>query len=100
MNKDELILEIIEKVHDQVQDISRKVDVLQQEQARHGVLHDVNAKNLDEHMARTEASEERLAVIEKYLTFVTSCIKIVTAAGGILLFFVKILPAISHLFHQ
>lgn len=100
MNKDELILEIIEKVHEQVQTTSAKVDELQQEQARHGILHEVNALNLEKHMARTEAAEERLAVIEKHFMFVGSAIKVITGLSAIVVFSIKVIPFILHLLQK
>ena len=92
MSNDQLILEIIEKVYDDVKTTSRKVEELQIEQVRQGEIHRFNSRNLDEHMARTEANEERLEVIEKHVMFVNSTIKVIAACGGVILFLVKVLP--------
>jgi hypothetical protein len=100
MSRDDLILEIIEKVHEQGQQTARKVEEIQHEQARHGVLHEVNASNLKEHMARTEAAENRLAIIEKHFMFIASGIKIVTGIAAIIVFFVKVMPVVIHLFQK
>lgn len=85
MNKDDLILEIIEKVHEQGQITARKVDELQIELARQGEIHRVNTDNLEEHMSRTENLEKRIA-------FYDSVAIIVSGLAAIILFFVKLLP--------
>lgn len=92
MSNEQLILEIIEKVHEQNTIHARKIDELQIEIVRQGEIHRFNSKNLDEHMARTEANEQRLEVIEKHVMFVNSAIKVIAAIGGLILFTVKILP--------
>lgn len=104
MNRDELILEIIEKVHEQsqntakdVKDLTLELKQLSIEVAKQGELHKINASNLDEHMARTAANEERVLLIEKHVMFVNSVIKVVTAIGAITLFVLKVLPFLSNL---
>lgn len=96
-SRDDLILEIIEKVHEQGQRTAQKVDELKHEQARHGVLHEINAANLKEHMSRTEANENRLAIIEKHFMFIASGIKILTGIAAVVVFAVKVGPFIGRL---
>ena len=108
MKTEELILEIIEKVHEQSQLTARKVDELQIEQVRQGELHRYNAKNLEVHMARTESNEKliqtieedsnkRLQALEKKALFIDFIVKIVLSVGGLILFAVKVLPYLSTL---
>lgn len=108
MKTDELILEIIEKVHEQGQITARKVDELQIEQVRHGELHRYNANNLEKHMARTESNEalievlrestdERLKLLEKRSLFVDFTIKAIAVIGSIILFAIKVIPFLSRL---
>ena len=99
MNKDELILEIIEKVHENVSKLESKVDIIQMEQVRQGELHNFNSKNLEDHMARTAASEDRLAVLEHRDQFIVSVIKVITYGAAIIAFFVKVVPFIANHFH-
>lgn len=90
MSNEELILEIIEKVHEQSRETASRVNDLQIEQVRQGEIHRVNSKNLEEHMRRTEAVEKRVA-------FYDSVAIVVAGLGTIALFILKILPAISGL---
>ena len=88
MNKEELILEIIEKVHEQSQITARKVDELQIEQVRQGEMHRINTTNLIEHMARTESVEKRVA-------FYDSVAVTITGLAAVTLFIVKVIPYLS-----
>jgi hypothetical protein len=97
MNKEELLLEIIEKVHERSLETAKMVQELQIEQVRQGEMHKRNTDNLEEHMARTEANEARILLIEKHVAFVNSVIKIITAGGAILLFLIKVLPYLNSL---
>lgn len=89
MNKEELLLDIIEKVHDQCKETSRKVDELQIEQVRQGEMHRINTENLKEHMKRTESVEKRLA-------FYDSVSVTVAGIAAIILFLIKVIPVLSH----
>jgi len=89
MNKEELLLEIIEKVHEQGQITARKVDELQIEQVRQGEIHRINSKNLEDHMARAENLEKRVA-------FYDSIVKVVAGLSATILFFAKVLPYLKH----
>lgn len=90
MDNNELILEIIEKVHEQVQKLDNKVDVLTIEQVRQGEMHRINTANLEKHMARTELLEKRIA-------FYDSVSIIIAALAAIVLFAIKVWPILSHL---
>ena len=92
MNKDELILEIIEKVHETTKENTKRLNELQIEQVRQGEMHKRNTDSLVEHMARTEANEQRIVLIEKHVAFVNSVIKVVTAVGAVTLFIIKAWP--------
>lgn len=88
MNKEDLLLEIIEKVHDQGKDTAYRVSDIQQELARQGELHKINTKNLDEHMARTESLEKRVAFYDSISVIVAGC-------AALTLFIIKIYPYLS-----
>ncbi len=85
MKSEELLLEIIEKVHEQTQLTARKVEEVQIEQVRQGELHRINTDNLKEHMART-------ANLEKRVAFYDSISVILAGLTGITLFVIKLLP--------
>lgn len=102
MSREELILEIIEKVHENVQRLESKIDALSEEQIRQNVV-------VTEHERRSTAAEKRLELIheemnerlgslEKDANFAHTLIKISTYGGAIILFFVKVLPFISSKF--
>lgn len=92
MNKDEILLDIMEKVHDKVERISADVQDIKIQQARQdGVV--------EEHSRRSTASEGRLEFLENHVLMVNHTIKIIKISGQILLgfitvigFFAKVLP--------
>jgi hypothetical protein len=90
MNKDELILEIIEKVHEQSSETARKVGEIQVEQARQGVVLVQNTEHLDEHMTRT-------ANLEKRVAFYDSVIIVLTGIAAVVVFAIKVLPYVIRL---
>lgn len=91
MTNDDLILEIIEKVHENVQKVENKLDGIAAEQVRQNII-------VERHEQRSTASEGRLELLEKDAQFVRNLIKILTALSGIALFILKIYPAlVSHL---
>lgn len=92
MNNDELILEIIEKVHEQGQNTAKRVEEMQMEQARQGVIIAKNEENLRDHMTRT-------ANLEKRVAFYDSIVVIVAAIASVVLFVIKVLPYINRLIH-
>lgn len=92
MNKEELILEIIEKVYDKSKETDRKVEELSKEVAAQRTLHEKNSVVLEEHMRRTEANETQIDYVKKHVVFVNSVIKVIGGIGAVVLFFVKVLP--------
>jgi hypothetical protein len=89
-SKDELILDILERVHDKVELLGTDVQSLKVEQVRHFEMHKTNAANLEQHMSRTEANENRLELLEKDAQFFRNFIKFVTISGALLLFGLKV----------
>lgn len=96
-DKDELLLGIVEKIADNVEDLKNEITELKIEQARQGVIHSVNSVNFEEHMARTKANEQRIILVEKHVFFVNSALKVITAIGGVSLFVLKVLPLLKNL---
>lgn len=100
MNRDELILEIIEKVHDSVERLNTRVNELQIEQIRQGEMHVRNTVSVEEHIRRSNALEENLELlrsevkpIQKHVDIVEFCTKAVMwlVGSGAILFVVKLL---------
>ena len=91
MQRDELILEIIEKVHEQGQETARNVKEIQLEQVRQGVTLAQNTSDVAEHMSRT-------ATLEKRVAFYDSAVIVITGLAAVCLFFIKVLPYITRLF--
>ena len=100
MDKTELILEIIEKVHDNVQRVENKVDAIADEQVRQNVI-------VERHEQRSTTAEKRLELFEMEVTarlsnlekdsqFARNAVTIVAAIGAIVVFFVEILPLFAH----
>ena len=100
MDKTELILEIIEKVHDNVQRVESKVDAMAEEQTRQNVV-------VERHEQRSTTAEKRLELfemevstrlsnLEKDSQFARNAVTIIAALGAIVVFFVKILPLFAH----
>lgn len=100
MNKEELLLEIIEKVHSNVQELSKEVNEVRIEQVRQGEIHIRNTVNVEEHVRRSNALEESIAIlreefkpIQTHVEIVKFCVKVVCwliGSGG-LLYLVKAL---------
>lgn len=99
-DKDDLLLGIMEKIADDVNNLKEDIIELKIEQAKQGVIHNVNSVNMEEHMARTEASENRLEIIEKYIMFISSSIKVISTIGAVSLFLIKVLPYLLALVRQ
>ena len=99
-DKDELLLSIVEKMADQVSELKDEMVDLKIEQARQGVIHAVNSKNFEEHMARTAANEKRVELVEKHVLFVNSALKVVSAIGALTLFLIKVVPFAASLIRR
>ena len=101
MNKDELILEIIEKVHDNVQRLEKQVRDIQIEQIRQGEMHIRNTLNVEEHVRRSNALEESVDIlraeiipIKKHVNIVEFSIKVLMwliGSSGLILFIKNII---------
>lgn len=99
MSREELILEIIEKVHENVQRLEAKLDEIAEEQTRQNLVvteHERRSTTAERNLERLqEETNIRLKILEKDAQFAHNLIKIVSVAGGLLLFVSKILPFIS-----
>ena len=84
-DRDEIIVDILEKVAD-------KVDNISAEQIRQSVILEFNTQVLKEHERRSTASEDRLVLLEKDAQFFRNFIVIITALGGLVTLVVKIFP--------
>lgn len=99
MSREELILEIIEKVHENVQRLEAKLDEIAQEQSRQNVVvteHERRSTAAEKNLERLqEETNERLQKLEKDAQFAHNLIKIVSVAGTLILFATRVLPLIS-----
>jgi len=91
-DKDELILDIMEKTYDQVQTIQKDVVEIKVQQAVHDQV-------VREHEARSTASEARLELMENTLVeivrqrdMINGAVKLVVGLAAIATFAVKIIP--------
>ena len=85
MDNQELILDIVEKTYDKVEKLDNDMTEMRIEQGRQNII-------VERHEARSKASEDRLALLEKDAQFFRNFIMILTGActiGGAL---VKFLP--------
>lgn len=82
MSNEDLILEIIEKVHEQGQITAKKVDELRIEQAKQSEIQKNNLNVLQEHIRRTEINEIQIEYVKKHVEFVNTCIKVIAWIGG------------------
>lgn len=88
MSNDELILDIVEKIHGKVEKLDSDMTDMRIEQGRQNVI-------VERHEARSTASEERLNLLEKDAQFFRNFIMIMTGLGAVITFIVKILPYLS-----
>lgn len=99
MSREELILEIIEKVHENVQRLEAKLDEMAQEQVRQNIVvteHERRSTAAEKNLERLqEETNARLEALEKDAQFAHNLIKIVSVAGALLLFATRVLPLIS-----
>lgn len=94
MNKDELILDILEKTYAKVEKNTIAIQEIKIEQAKQGLIHENNQAELTEHIRGVRAAEGRLDVLEKDAQFFRNFITTCTILGGIILFLMKVLPLI------
>lgn len=94
MNKEEILLDIMEKMHDSVKSIEAKINEIQIELVRQNVI-------VERHEARSTASEEnnrlleqkldeRLARLEKKELMINGGIKVILAIGSLVGFLLGI----------
>lgn len=79
-NYEELLVKIYD-FHKETQDELSKIAIILAKQE----------DNLQEHMKRTELSEQRLELVENHVMFMNSAVKVIAAIGGIALFVITIL---------
>lgn len=89
-NKDELILDIVEKTYDKVEALQQDISEIKVQQA----VHDEVVKN---HEARSTASEKRLDWIENQMLMINGGLKVIIGVAAVVTFLVKILPYLSAL---
>lgn len=88
MSNDDLILDIVEKIHDKIEKLDNDVTDMRIEQGRQNII-------VERHEARSTAAEQRLHLLEKDAQFFRNFIMIMTALGAIITFAVKIFPYLS-----
>lgn len=96
MTNDELILEIIEKVHEQGKSTADKVDNIQVELARQSETLKINTASLEEHVKRTNLLEDQISGIDKKINMVESILKFV----GFLAVITGIVEGIVSIIHR
>lgn len=100
MKNDDLILDILEKLHDKAESIAKDVQDIKLQQ----VIHDEIVKT---HEKRSMAAEENLKLIKNEMNhrfekledkaqFVRHLIIIIVALGGIVTFVLKAVSVLSH----
>ena len=92
MERDELLLDILERIYGKVEKLDADVQEVKVEQARHGIIHETNKEELAEHVRRTKAAEGRLEILEKDAQFFRNFITTVTILGSLAIAAVKLLP--------
>jgi 3-deoxy-D-manno-octulosonic-acid transferase len=100
MDKTELILEIIEKVHDNVQRVESKLDAVAEEQTRQNVVverHEQRSTTAEKRMELFELEvSSRLSQLEKDSQFARNAVVIISTLGGLALFAMQIIPFFVH----
>ncbi len=100
MDKTDLILEIIEKVHDKVQRVEDKLDNVAEEQVRQNVIverHEQRSTTAEKRMELFEHEvSTRLSQLEKDSQFARNAVVIISALGGLTLFAIKVIPFFVH----
>jgi 3-deoxy-D-manno-octulosonic-acid transferase len=100
MDKTELVIEIIEKVHDNVQRVEAKLDAMAEEQTRQNVVverHEQRSTTAEKRMELFELEvSSRLSQLEKDSQFARNAVVIISALGGLTLFVMQIIPFFVH----
>ena len=89
MNNDEIILDILEKVHDKVESSRTDIQAIKIEQVRQNLI-------VTQHEARSTASEGRLSILEKDSQLFRNFVMFATIIGGLIGFAIKIYPILFH----
>lgn len=102
MNKDELILDILEKLHDKVDKLSEDVNDIKVQQARHDEVvmrHEARSTTLELDLKEYKiAMDEQVSILKKDAQFFRNFIVIMTGVGSVTLFLLKISPyLLAHL---
>jgi hypothetical protein len=91
MSKDELIIDILEKVHEKVEKSNSDIQDIKVEQVRQNLI-------VERHEQRSTASEGRLKILEKDAQFARNFVMTVSVLGACLEFYVLVLkPWMTHL---
>ncbi len=85
MTREELILEIIEKVHDSVERLNNRVNELQIEQVRQGEMHVRNTLNVEEHVRRSNLLEESIELVRDEIRPLQKHVDIVQFIGKVMM---------------
>lgn len=96
MNKEELILDILEKTYERVERNTLDIQDIKVEQAKQGLIHETNKEELAEHIRGVHAAEKRLTLLEKDAQFFRNFITICASLGAIVAFILKVLPYFLH----
>lgn len=89
MNKEDLILDILEKIHEKTETNTTDLNEIKLEQQRQNIV-------VTEHERRSTASEARLSLLEKDAQFFRNFITTVTVIAGILTFVVEVVLPLIH----
>ena len=87
-NKEELILDILERIHEKVEKIDADVADIKIQQA----LHDAVVK---QHESRSTSLENRAEKLEKDAQFFRNAITVIVALGTLVGFILEILPLLK-----
>jgi hypothetical protein len=90
--RDDLFLDILEKIHDKVEKIDETLTNVKIEQTRQNII-------VEQHEARSTASEGRLGLLEKDAQFFRNFITTIAVLAGIATFCAKVIPFLVSLIH-
>lgn len=88
-DKEDIILDILEKIHEKTEKITSELGEVKSEQFRQNLV-------VTEHERRSTASEARLSLLEKDAQFFRNFITTVTVIAGILTFVVEVVLPLIH----
>lgn len=88
-DKEDIILDILEKIHEKTEKITSELCEVKSEQFRQNLV-------VTEHERHSTASEARLSLLEKDAQFFRNFITTVTVIAGILTFVVEVFLPLIH----